>query len=444
MPTLNYIPGGLATMSMLRFNKFLYALFLLLPATVYADDYHYVNHLIGERAAGMAGAYTAISDNAAGCYYNPAGIVYSIGSNFSASVNAYNLHTKTYKDALEDTNGSKKDWEKESSVILPNFFGTVYDTGSFKVGFSYAVPDATLREQDQRFDNIQPSDAVVSALGVDAYIDNYTININDVDKTYLFGPSFAKKLNDNSSIGLTMYGYYRNRTEINNQHFTIYDPSAGVYDDNWSNTYYYLTEYGIKPVIGYMFSPADKLSIGVTYSRLFVLDSTSKLQTTYQGPELLSPPLAINSSFKTTSKDTETHNNPDVVTLGIGYFHDASLLFSADIRYYHANESFFEDVINVAFGTEYYLNETYAIRAGLYTDYTNTPDISSNKVNQPEHVDIYGVTFDITRFTRNTSATLGLGYSTGSGDAQVKTNNPAIQDLEISSFTAYLSAAYNF
>ena len=39
-----------------------------------ADDNHYQNFLVGERAASIGGAYTALSDDASGAYYNPAGL----------------------------------------------------------------------------------------------------------------------------------------------------------------------------------------------------------------------------------------------------------------------------------------------------------------------------------------------------------------------------------
>ena len=55
--------------------------------SVLADEYHYNNMLIGDRASGMGGAYTAVSDDATGMFYNPAAIVYVGDRNFSASVN---------------------------------------------------------------------------------------------------------------------------------------------------------------------------------------------------------------------------------------------------------------------------------------------------------------------------------------------------------------------
>ena len=40
------------------------------PMQLHADNAHYKNMLIGERAATMGGSYVAISDDSTGCYYN--------------------------------------------------------------------------------------------------------------------------------------------------------------------------------------------------------------------------------------------------------------------------------------------------------------------------------------------------------------------------------------
>src|SRR3989338_10609470 len=61
---------------------------------VFADEYHYNNIIIGDRASGMGGAYTAISDDPSGLYYNPAGIAFSFGRSLSGGAQAYHMVQK--------------------------------------------------------------------------------------------------------------------------------------------------------------------------------------------------------------------------------------------------------------------------------------------------------------------------------------------------------------
>jgi hypothetical protein len=73
-------------------------------------------------------------------------------------------------------------------------------------------------------------------------------------------------------------------------------------------------------------------------------------------------------------------------------------------------------------GSEYYLSKIRAMRGGFYTNHA-TPEISSSNVNQSEHIDLYGLTASLSHFTRNTSVTLGAGYTFGEGQAQIIGNS---------------------
>ena len=77
-----------------RLSKFAIIFLLSISSNAFADGYHYNNILIGDRASGMGGAYTAISDDASGLFYNPAGIVYVVDRNFSATVNTFSAQYK--------------------------------------------------------------------------------------------------------------------------------------------------------------------------------------------------------------------------------------------------------------------------------------------------------------------------------------------------------------
>jgi hypothetical protein len=73
----------------LLFSILIYSCFV--AAQLKADDTHYKNMLVGERAATMGGTYVAISDDSTGCYYNPAGIAYAVGDSLSGSGNVLHL-----------------------------------------------------------------------------------------------------------------------------------------------------------------------------------------------------------------------------------------------------------------------------------------------------------------------------------------------------------------
>lgn len=435
---------------------------LALAAGSRADDFHYVNILVGDRAADLGGAYGAVSDNASGCFYNPAGIVYGVGSNLSASVNAFSNATKSYRGALTSTAGRKLDWEQTSSVLLPNFFGATYDLSFGTLGLSYAVPDSVQRKQQQAFYDIRSS-----APG--AEIGEYHININDNDNSYLFGPSFAFKLGDSLSLGATLYGLYRDATVIRNQFLRLRDIDGGDafdYSNNfeWRNGYVYRTEWGVRPILGLVWSPAEKWALGLSAARTWIVAASHEQQTTVNTNVFGSDP---NQPAFQYAKDHIERETPYEARLGVAYFPTASLLFSADVSYfsgggdyvrdertfrfldptttsgyYLSDES--EEIFNFALGTEYYFSESYALRGGLYTDFANTPKLAANTANQPEHIDIFGGVLSLSRFTRSTSTTLGLGYATGSGEAQVVGGSRRIQDVDVSNLTVFLSAAYSF
>ncbi len=435
----------------------------LQPASVSADEFHYVNILIGDRSADMAGAYTAVSDNASGCYYNPAGIAFGQGSNLSASVNGFSYSNKKYKDVMLKTDGSRLDWDQTSSVLLPNFFGATYDSPYGTLGMSYAVPDSVQRRQKQRFFDIQTKNPTY-------YISEYDININDVDNQYLFGPSYAVKLSDKFAIGTTLYASYRDSTVIRNGILYLNDATTNNrIGYQWINGYIYRTEWGLKPTIGMIWSPTDKISVGLTAAQHYLL-KTDNLSATTKAENL---DISTISGFpdRTQGRDDTNRDLPMEVKAGIAYFPSPSLLLSADLSYHNSAGNFdrdvstirytstdpatrtsytindeMEPVVNFAVGAEYYLNDRYAMRGGLYTDFANTKklDFDGLTADRPEHIDIYGATWSLTRFTRSTSTTLGLGYSFGKGDAQMIATDPKVQQVEVNNLNAFLSAAYSF
>ena len=396
----------------------------------FGDQNHYRNTLVGSRATGLAGAYTALSDDMAGCYYNPAGLAMVPTDSVSASMNAYYKSQKSYKNVLRDTGGEYHDWEQESSILLPNFFGVVKKWGIGRLGLSYAVPDSTLRRQQQNFTNIQSN---IPGNNVDSFM----INIDDTDQTYLFGPSYGLRLRDGLSIGATLYGYYRDKQIIRNQ--ALFLEQGEHY---WSNYYDTQTDWGLRPMLGIIWEPVEKIALGLTLAKTY-LTSSSRRQQELLRNTTSSDFADTNSLQLNISSVSETANYPMTTALGVAYFVSPRLLFSFDCTYYSAVDDK-QAVFNFAAGSEFYFMENMALRAGVYTDMANTQALTYGGVLQPEHVDIYNATLSLSIFNGPSSVTLGSTYGVGNGQAQVIEESTSIQDVEISAFSIFLAASYMF
>lgn len=408
----------------------LFAFFV--PALLLADDYHYNNTLIGDRAAGMGGAYIAVSDDPSGMYYNPAGLAYSTGRNLSASVNAFYNLEKTYKGVIGG-NG----WTRTSSSLLPNFFGISQPLGGVKLGFSYAVPDSALEDQDQTFYNL-PS--TLSGYTVSQYV----INFNNEDNTYNIGPTIAMDLGKKAAVGLTLYGHFRHSQWIFNEEVFLKETSTSTIYTNWTNQYYESSEEGIKPVLGFMFAPTDKFSIGLSASKIFVLSQNTTFQQTGKA-------YNSNDVVRTVMTSDNKKKYPYQLGVGIAYFPSKAFLVSADMNYHSAVK--YDDIIlgkqdrryvvNGAVGIEYYFSTKYAVRAGAFTNIANTKDMGST-INENEKIDLFGGSLSLSHFTRNTSVTFGGTYSQGDGKARIIKGSNAIQDATIKAWTLFISSSYSY
>lgn len=406
---------------------------LSFAATSGADEFHYNNILIGDRASGMGGAYTAVSDDPGGMYYNPAGIAYSTGKNLSASVNAYSVSNRTYKGVI-----GGQDWTRTSSTLLPNFFGIIQPVGKFKLGFSYAVPDSNQEDQDQSFKR-------------DFYTwgaSTHVINFNNKNDTNLFGPSAAIQLKDSFSVGATLYVHKRSTEAILNN--TI--QSDNNVNHLLSNSYLETEEWGLKPVVGIMWTPVDKVSIGVTVSKTVVLTSDVLSQSTITTNDAtVAAANVLIRSNDSLNVSSDKRKYPYQITAGVAFFPNSSLLLSGDVSYFSAFEYQFlgstntrKAVINGAVGAEYYINKNWAVRGGLFTDYANTPKIVDDTSEQFEHIDLFGGSLTVSHFTKNTSISCGGSYKLGDGKAKINGGSGGVQDASSNNWTLFVSSSYSY
>jgi len=384
-----------------------------------ADDDHYKNMLIGERAATMGGSYVAISDDSTGCYYNPAGIAYAVGDSLSGSGNMLHKMKTIYSEAI-----GTEDWVRESEALVPNYFGVLKNYKNYSFCFSYVVPEAFIEHQDLVFDNPLST------------VKKYYQSLHSEDITYLMGPSAAMKFGENLSIGLTLY--YQYRSFIRQYHYFLEstDSSYEVYYESRK-----LREDGMMPKIGMQWSPWSLLTVGMAVDQSVLLNSNFQGDVSYHNSTDNSTGTPSPLTLMNRTNSAEKRMFPLHLAWGVSFFPTPSLLYTIDLDYYQASEKGRADIMNYSGGTEYYLNPTNAIRFGLFTNYTNLPLPNSSTTAPYEYLDIYGASFGYTSYSSSSSLTLGAIYTSGSGKAWLYSGLTETRKLTRESLTLVFSAS---
>ena len=385
-------------------------------AKLQADDTHYKNMLLGERAATMGGTYVAISDDSTGCYYNPAGIAYAVGDSLSGSGNVVHKMKTVYSETI-----GTEDWIRESEALVPNYFGVLKKYKSYSFCFSYVVPEAFIEHQDLVFDN--PMNAV----------NKYYQSLHSEDMTYLMGPSGAVRFGDSFSLGLTIYYHYRSFMRQYHYFLKSIDNSHEIYYESKKQR-----EDGVMPKIGMQWSPWSMLTVGMAMDQAFLLNSSYQRDYSYHDNSTGTANYSMNRSVSEEKRDFPIH-----LAFGVAYFPTPSQLYTVDLDYYQAQEKGRADIMNYSGGTEYYLNPTNAVRFGFFTNYTNLPQTDSSTVSPYEYIDIYGVSLGYTSYSSSSSLTLGAIYTSGSGKAWLYSGSTISRNMNRESLTLLFSASSN-
>ncbi len=408
-------------------GMFLGGMLGLAAGSAWSDPNHYVNLLVGDRAAGMGGAYTGVSDDPSGLYYNPAGVAYADRTSLSASMNTYQIRKTRYRGSALGGQG----WERTSSSLVPNFFGVTQPLGRFVVGFSYAVPDAVKSDQDQVFEGLPSTVPGTRVL-------RHRINFYETDSTYNIGPSIARAFGDRFAVGLTLYGHYRQQEFMLDQ---LVELSDGRYEI--VSKLLDVDEYGLRPLAGIMWALTERVALGFSVTRVFVLKSDVRSQVTFKGYDYEEKGQGVGEDVLELS---DRRKYPYIFRVGLAHFATPAFLWDLDVEYAMATrDSRYGDrqaTWNVALGAEYFLTPSWALRAGFFTDRANTPEVKEGGTGQLEHVDLYGGALSVTHYARGAALTFGLSYARGSGDAQIVGNSPEVQDADISTLTFFISASY--
>ncbi len=447
------------------FISFLIISNFVLIGTGKADNTHYNSTLIGERATGMGGAFTAISDNTAGLFYNPAGVVHSEGQLLSGSVNIFQFTDKQYKGFYND-----QEFNKTAFGIVGAYTGYITPLGLGKIGFSIAVPDSVKEEVQHEWLHVQgweyqdDSGEINMEYFGEPFATEAILEIDHEYNVYHFGPSYALPINSQMSVGLTLYAHYKKLREIKlilkqaQLETSLTDGSLSTYFNDYSENYSRnFTEMGIKPILGIQYRN-HTFAFGFALSHTLLFDSEDEYR------EIVSIRRHSNHNDLTWAnssslshynvKSTDKREYPVNIRGGVSLYITPNWLLASDLSYYTSSkrrvfskgiERSFEDdsVLDVALGTECKINKNYFFRMGIFTDFASTPssDLELYEI-ESEHVDLYGFSLSISRQHKKGSyITLGTTIKRGEGKACLREDPELILDVSQFSLSLFISAA---
>lgn len=368
------------------------------PAQSAFDNYNSV--LLGERASGMGGAFTAMTeDPAAAPFYNPATISRMAGTSLSTTASLFNKYDTKYGDQSGFAEAPLR-INKGTIFSVPAASGLVQSFRNFAFALSVVIP------------SFGDYGGVLQTTGNDSA----TLNIKD--ENLWVGGSYAFNYDENRSFGMTFYYTSRNYQRSITDRYLDAGETVSITEEKsfYNNSIVYILGYYQRLNDNWAFGfshrfPSIKISGRGDYQR-------SRIRTT-SGPDPLVSEIDLNAETDVPQKST----------LGFAYEQKGRRAFSLDLNYYapaHYRdlETYGDDIKhdgtwNLNLGGEWNLRKWLAFRGGLFSNFSSHPDIPANPTTRTgDRMDMWGFsTTAVLLTTERTTFSLGGYYTGGKGYA---------------------------
>jgi long-chain fatty acid transport protein len=346
--------------------------FIFLVFSTFGYGVGFYNPDQAAKPQGMANAFVAQADDPSAAYFNPAGIVW---------LDSYNIQLGGMGliPDIEYTAPDGTAWETQDDFFfMPSLYFTAnIPNTSFWASLSFNVP---------------------FGLGTDWGMDSFARFVAPDSELTMFNinPSLAYKVNDKFSVAAGV-DYYS--SELNNYQDTVLGPAFGIPDMTISTMHLNVDGAGWGWNAAAMFKPAEKHSLGISYR--------SEVNPDLDGDVTIrNLPPALGMGSEMSLDASVEFKYPAMVKGGYAYKPNDKWTFEFDIDWLNwsnfdqividLNAPGFSDITSVrdwddsfiyAVGTQYNLNEKWALRAGYafaetpVPEATFIPDIPRNDMN---------------------------------------------------------------
>lgn len=413
-----------------------------------ADVFHYANFIAGDRAIGLGGAYTALSNDASGVVYNPAGLAFAETNEISGSANAFFSQKTTYKKALGNA-----DFTEDNGGSLSPFVGGLYrledKVPGLAAGFAIYATDNAVKNQNQFIREQDFQGSTISRLHRE---------VHETSATGYYGGAVSKLIGKTFSVGLGASILMVDELSQSYQDIGQKVTTASVVATKYT-TRAIRTELGVKglePVLGFRFAVTQNMFLGLAIKKAVLLsqgyqydleESSSLLDASNKvvAGAATDPDVAIKRI--STKVEKPLKDWPAEIRGGVAYSKAQAFTLALDVSHHLASTggdpSFDRKAVtNVAAGFEAYPAAIVAVRGGVFTNRDARAVPKAGGSNQPDHIDYTGATLSAVYVSDEKQISAGVVYQSGSGKAQKLGAGP-IQDVTSSSTTIILASSYN-
>lgn len=370
------------------------ALIMAIPRAARAQSANYQNRLVGQRALGLGGAFTAIADDPTAAYYNPAALTNLSRLQLEFGLPILGFNVERVFGGLVPAPAPQNDVLTTQVLALPTTVGAAAGIGPkdstgtemFTLGASLLIPWQRSLSQRQA---VQTS--ATNAMHI----------VQENEQTLLIGGSLGFRLLPWLSFGISLYYMHQNITWLNARSGTTNrcnsDGSCRL-DTNYNLTSLMEGWFGgINPRIGVLLKPSPRWSLGMMASlSTFRLWGAGGIKTSLVDIE--SDGSATQSTFDSDALQL-WRPLPWELRIGTGIHPSRDLTISIDTSFYapqrfgfvtgvpaalsiYPNEIERRFIFNVNLGLELYVRPTVPLRFGVFTNLSAAPHVELDP-NQP-------------------------------------------------------------
>ena len=415
------------------------------PAVSRADDTNFRPYLLGGRAAGMGGAFTALADDGSGAYYNPGGLAFAARSSVSLSGSVYGVVRGTYEGVLVDAAGHSQDFNYSALNVFPTATAAIRKLGpDDTVHVEVLVPDAFRVDERQ---------SIIATTNMFAF--------SQQSQTLWIGGGWAHRFG-RVGVGAGLHALVG--SSISQLEFTVInaqDPGRFASVSSRED----VSTFGFVGSLGVRVDATDELRFGASLFLPAVgWGSRKEFVQLLLGRDVGTAGNPPTSVVHTSSELSATPSTPLRVQLGAAYARDR-LTLAADLiilgprdvtddpdqasiglsRHIVRNAA-----VNFSIGGEYKLEEHIPLRFGFFTDFaaSRSPEEigAGDTPTNTLHVSRYGLTASAGYKTEHVSTDLGLNLAYGSGTEYlpVQLDFTNVKPMGASQLFAYLFLATSY